>query len=52
MLWSIVEISDDRNLYEKTLNYLLKDFETYYAEPEVRTLVFPEPAPAIINKGP
>ena len=40
MLWSIVEISDDRNLYEKTLNYLLKDFETYYAEPEVRTLVF------------
>ena len=40
MLWSIVEISDDKNLYAKTLNYLLKDFETYYAEPEVRTLVF------------
>ena len=40
LLWSIVEISDDKKLYEKTLNYLLTDFETYYAEPEVRTLVF------------
>ena len=40
LLWSIVEISDDKKLYEKTLNYLLTDFETYYSEPEVRTLVF------------
>ena len=40
LLWGIVELSDDKKLYEETLNYLLKDFETYYSEPEIRTLVF------------
>ena len=40
MLWSIVEVSDDKNLYKKTLNYILGNFESFYEHPEVRTLVF------------
>ena len=40
LLWSIVELSDKKILYEKTLNYLLTDFEKFSDQPEVKTLVF------------
>jgi len=40
MLWSIVELSNDKELYEKTLNYLLKELEDFYDQPEIRALVF------------
>ena len=40
LLWSIVEISDEKQLYKRTLNYLLKDFENFNDQPEVKTLVF------------
>ena len=40
LLWSIVELSDEKQLYKRTLNYLLKDFENFNDQPEVKSLVF------------
>ncbi len=40
LLWTIVELSNEKDLYEKTLKYLLTDINYFYDQPEVRTVVF------------
>ena len=40
LLWSMIELNNEPKLNQKALDYLLKDIEFFYNQPEVRPLVF------------